>query len=148
MKIWIASDHRGVELKAAACRFFKDNQIPYEDLGTDSNASVDYPDYASLVATRVVAQPDSLGVLFCGTGFGMAIAANKFKGIRAVSCDREEQAVLSRQHNNTNVLTMGELYVRPDQVASILDAWLHAQFLGGRHQQRIDKIASLESNLV
>ncbi len=145
MKILVASDHRGLALKEAAKRWLQQQKILFEDYGTDARTSVDYPDFAARVATEVARHPEEvLGVLFCGTGFGMAIAANKVPGVRAVACDQEGQAVLSRQHNNTNVIAMGELYVAPDKVAGILQAWLQASFQGGRHKKRVDKIAALE----
>ena len=145
MKILLAGDHRGIELKEAAKIWLQENNIPYEDYGTDSRKSVDYPDFASRVAREVSGNPgEVLGILFCGTGFGMAIAANKIPGVRAVACDREDQAALSREHNDTNVLTMGELYVPPEKVPALLKAWLQAKFMGGRHQRRVNKISALE----
>jgi ribose 5-phosphate isomerase B len=106
---------------------------------------MDYPDIAATVGRQVLATPEALGILVCGSGIGVAIAANKLRGIRAAHCHDPISARLSRQHNDANVLTLGERLVTPLLAEEIVRAWLAAAFEGGRHQQRVDKMAALES---
>ena len=105
-KVFVASDHGGVTLKAAVCARLAERGVTVEDLGPDSTASVDYPNYAAALCRRVLAEPESLGILVCGTGLGMSIAANRFRGIRAALCHNEFSARMARQHNDANVLCL------------------------------------------
>jgi len=114
------------------------------DYGTHSADRTDYPLYAAQVAQAVADGTCDRGILVCGTGVGMSIAANKVHGIRAVVCSEPYSAKLSREHNNTNVLCLGARVVGPELAKMIVDAWLNAQYEGGRHQRRLDQIASLE----
>lgn len=146
MKIAIASDHAGCYLKSVLVDHLKKRSFDLIDLGTDDCLkSVDYPDYASLVAEFVKKQKGNLGILVCGTGIGMSIAANKFSGVRAALCSDTFSARMSRMHNDANVLCMGARVLGEGLALDILDAWLDAQFQGERHQKRIDKITVLEN---
>jgi ribose 5-phosphate isomerase B len=140
----IGADHAGFPLKETVRAWLLARGLPVLDMGTHSTASVDYPDYAALVANAVVAGNASRGVLVCGTGIGMAIAANKIGGIRAAQCSDVESARMSRQHNDTNVLALGARTTAPELALSILEVWLEAAFDGGRHVRRIEKIAGIE----
>ena len=147
MKVAIGCDHAGFVLKRAALDFFKaKGNVEVLDCGTDSEASVDYPDIALKVAQAVSLEEADRGVLLCGTGVGMAIAANKAPGIRAAVCNDPESARITKSHNNVNVITMGGRVVKPEQVPDILEAWLSTPFEGGRHLQRINKIAMAEKS--
>lgn len=142
--IWIGSDHAGVELKLAINEAIrKDYDI--EDVGPFDATSVDYPDYAKKVGEAVVKNKDTLGILICGSGIGMSIAANKISGIRAALVTSVETAKLSKQHNNANVLCLGARTTAPDLAIEITKAWLETKFEGDRHQRRIDKITNLET---
>lgn len=118
--------------------------IEFEDFGCDCNTSVDYPDYAQPVAEKVAAGEFDRGILICGTGIGMSIAANKVKGIRAALVHDVFSAEATRAHNNSNVLTMGERVIGPGLARMIAKVWLTTEFEGGRHENRINKIANLE----
>jgi ribose 5-phosphate isomerase B len=143
MSIVIASDHGGVELKEQIKLVLESLGVPYEDLGTNGTESVDYPDYAALVAKRV--QAGERGILCCGTGIGMSISANKFKGIRAALCHDEFTARMSREHNDANILVLGgRLEHPPEAVRSMIQTWLNTTYEGGRHQKRLEKIRLLE----
>jgi ribose 5-phosphate isomerase B len=144
MKLYFGSDHAGRELKDALLSHAAKKGISALDLGTDADLSVDYPDYAKSVGESVLAEPGSLGVLVCGTGIGMSIAANKIHGIRAALLYNEETARLARQHNNANIVVFGGREVTEDNAVSWLDAFLSATFEGGRHARRIEKIAELD----
>lgn len=143
MKIYIGSDHAGVELKRQIIEHFK-NQYEFIDEGPFSNDSVDYPDFAFKVATQVV-KNNAIGILICGTGFGMCIAANKVKGIRAVDIVREDMANLAKEHNNANIITISARFVDFEQNIKIIDNFLNAKFGGERHQKRLDKISQYEN---
>ncbi|HSE40111.1 MAG TPA: ribose 5-phosphate isomerase B [Acidobacteriota bacterium] len=144
MKIAIASDHAGFYLKDQIKKTLDSLSITYEDLGPDDTDSVDYPDFARKVAEAV--QNGSRGILCCGTGIGMSIAANKFKGIRAALCNDIYAAQMSREHNDANILIMGGRILKDSQeIESIVKTWLQTEFQGGRHQRRIDKISDFES---
>jgi ribose 5-phosphate isomerase B len=146
MKIVIASDHAGCYLKSVLVDHLKKRSLDLTDLGTDDCLkSVDYPDYAGLVAEFIKKEKNSLGILICGTGIGMSIASNKFKGIRAALCSDTFSARMSRMHNDANVLCMGARVLGEGLAIDILDAWLDAEFEGDRHQKRLDKITILES---
>jgi ribose 5-phosphate isomerase B len=143
MEIAIASDHAGYDLKEEIKRVLDSLQISYHDFGTNDHESVDYPDYARQVAEAV--QNGNRGILCCGTGIGMSIAANKFKGVRAALCNDPHTAQMSREHNDSNVLIMGGRVLRdPQQISEIVQAWLKTDFSGGRHQRRLDKIQRFE----
>jgi len=142
--IAIASDHGGLDLKNAIVASLRDQQIECMDLGTDGTASVDYPDYAEKVATAVASGIAKAGILICGTGIGMSIAANKIPGIRAALVHDEFTAQMAAEHNDANILTMGGRVLSPEQGVRLVDIWLTSRYEGGRHQQRLDKIAALE----
>jgi len=145
MKVTIASDHAGLELRRELVKALEEARVEVEDLGPLSAESVDYPDYARRVALAVSGGQSTLGVLVCGTGMGMAIMANKFPGIRAALCTDEFVARMARAHNDANVLCLGQRVVGPGLARSILDAFLATPFEGGRHQRRLDKIREAES---
>lgn len=144
MKVAIASDHGGFELKESLKRHLDEKNIEYIDCGTDSEASCDYPDFAEKACTLVQRKEVTYGVLICGTGIGMCIAANKMKGIRAALCGDTFSAHFTRAHNDANVLTLGARVIGPGLAEFILDEFLGTDFEGGRHARRIEKIARLE----
>ncbi len=144
MTLYFGSDHAGRELKGILLSHAKEKGISVVDLGTDADLSVDYPDYAQKVGDAVVGAPGSYGVLVCGTGIGMSIAANKIHGIRAALLYNEETARLAHQHNNANIVVFGGREVPPKEATSWLDAFLSSTFEGGRHGRRIEKIARIE----
>jgi ribose 5-phosphate isomerase B len=144
MKVAIGADHAGFALKEHLKKCLGDWKIEFVDVGTHSTESVDYPDYAVAVADQVNAKAVDLGVLCCGSGIGISIAANKIDGIRAARCDEPTSARLSRQHNDANVLCLGERIVGPGVASDTLRAFLDGQFVGGRHAKRVEKIARLE----
>jgi ribose 5-phosphate isomerase B len=143
-RIAVGSDHAGYHVKEAVKQYLEASGYPVDDVGTWSEESVDYPDYAKKVADRVVAGQDNFGVLACGTGIGMSIAANKIEGIRAALAHDAMTARLARQHNNANVLTLGGRVVTDEQAIEIVKDFLATEFRVGRHQRRIDKIAELD----
>ena len=147
MRIALGADHAGVRLKAEIRKLLDDRGIAYTDFGTESPDSVDYPDYADSVARVVAAGDYDRGLLFCGSGIGMAIAANKTPGIRAASVVDEASARLSREHNDANVLALGERLTAPETARQIVNTFLDTPFAGGRHQRRIDKISALDHSL-
>jgi ribose 5-phosphate isomerase B len=143
IKIAIASDHAGFQLKEEIKRTLVRMGIPFEDYGTQNTESVDYPDYAYKVARSV--QQGNRGILCCGTGIGMSIAANKFKGIRAAVCNDSFTAQMSREHNDSNVLILGGRIIKdPESIPEIVRVWIETGFEGGRHQRRLDKIREFE----
>lgn len=144
-KVLIASDHAGFSGKEVVKKTLDEMGVPYEDLGTYSEESVDYPDYAERVARRVAAGESERGILVCGSGIGVSIAANKVHGIRAALAWNEETAKLSRQHNNANILTVGGRTTAPEMIGQIVHAFMTTDFDGGRHERRIEKIAKLET---
>jgi len=144
MRIAIGADHAGVHLKQDVRRLLDERGIAYTDFGTYAIDSVDYPDFAAAVAAEVAQGRYDFGILVCGSGVGMAIAANKVSGIRAASIVDEESARLSREHNNANILALGERLTPPDRARQIVNVFLDTPFAGGRHQRRLDKIAALE----
>ncbi len=146
MKVAIASDHAGYQEKEAIKQMLAQLDIAYEDLGTDSEASVDYPDYALRVAEAVARGDADRGILVCGSGIGMQIAANKVPGVRAALAWNEETAKLARQHNDANVLALGARTTPRETIKEIVTAFLHTDFDGGRHARRIEKISQLERN--
>lgn len=144
MKIAIGCDHVGFELKDRLMNHLKEKGIEYKDFGTYSSERTDYPIYGEAVANAIVSGECDRGILICGTGVGISISANKVPGIRAVVCSEPYSALLSRQHNDTNILAMGARVVGSDLALMILDAWLSGEYEGGRHQKRIDMIAAIE----
>lgn len=144
MKIGIASDHGGFELKEYLKEYLKKSDIEVTDFGTDSEESVDYPIYGERCARAVANGEVERGVVCCGTGIGISIAANKVAGIRCALCTDENMARLSRQHNNANVLALGGRTTSNEDAQKILDAWLTTEFEGGRHQRRIDMIDNIK----
>ncbi|MBN2260185.1 MAG: ribose 5-phosphate isomerase B [Clostridiales bacterium] len=146
MKIGMGSDHGGYELKEFIKEYLTSKQYEVIDYGTYSLESVDYPDYGEKVAHGVVSGEIEIGIIMCGTGIGISIAANKVKGIRAAVVSEEFSARMAKAHNNANILAMGGRVVGKDLAKSIVDAYLNAEFEGDRHQRRIDKIMNIENN--
>ncbi|HXA83950.1 MAG TPA: ribose 5-phosphate isomerase B [Candidatus Dormibacteraeota bacterium] len=144
MRIALGADHAGYELKDKIKLHLQHQGIDVRDEGTSSAESVDYPDYARAVAHDVSGRRADLGILVCGSGIGMAITANKVDGIRAANVSTEYEAQMSREHNNANVLALGARIITADEAFRIVDKWLTAQFAGGRHERRVEKIAAIE----
>jgi ribose 5-phosphate isomerase B len=144
-RIAIGSDHIGYSLKEELKTYLDELGFPYQDFGTDSAQRTDYPLFAREVTAAVSSNQAELGILICGTGVGMAITANKVKGIRAVVCSEAYSAMLSRQHNNTNVLALGSRVVGPEVAKMIVKGWLEADFEGGRHASRLEIISQIEA---
>jgi ribose 5-phosphate isomerase B len=144
MKIAIGSDHAGFDGKERIKQTLTDLGIDFEDVGTFSTDSVDYPDFARRVGEEVGSGRAEQGILVCGSGIGVAIAANKIRGVRAAQAWNEETARLARQHNDANVLTIGARVIAPDEIGKIVRAWFDADFDGGRHQGRVSKMMDLE----
>lgn len=142
--IAIGCDHGGYELKLAIIEHLKEKGIQVKDFGCDSTASVDYPDYAYPVAKAVADGECEKGILICGTGIGMSIAANKVKGIRCALCGDTFSAHATREHNDSNVLALGARVTGLNLALDIVDTWLDAEFMGGRHIQRIKKITKIQ----
>ena len=140
MKIAIASDHGGYALKEQIKQHLLERGVEVEDLGTHSDDSVDDPVYGKLCGQTVASGKADLGVVVCGTGIGISIAANKVKGIRCGLCTSVEMAHLTKQHNNANVLALGGRTTKPELAMAIVDEWLDTEFEGGRHQRRIDML--------
>ena len=139
-KLCIASDHAGYILKEKIKDFLITKDISVIDLGPFCMDSVDYPDYAKKVAKRVVLKKSDLGILICGSGTGMAITANKFKGIRAAQCYNKSSTILSRQHNNANIICLGARMLKKNETFKLISYFLNTKFEVGRHQKRINKI--------
>ena len=139
-KLCIASDHAGYNFKEKIKDFLINKGISVIDLGPFSIDTVDYPDYAKKVAKRVVLKKSDIGILICGSGTGMAITANKFKGIRAAQCYNKSSTTLSRQHNNANVICLAARMLKKNEAFKLVSYFLKIKFKGGRHLQRINKI--------
>ena len=144
MKIVIGSDHAGYEDKEKVKRQLDEMGVEYEDVGTNSAESVDYPIYARKVAEKVANGEAERGILVCGSGNGMQIAANKVHGIRAALAWNEETARLARQHNDANVLSVPARMISPEEVSKVIKSYLEAEFEGGRHARRVDEISEME----
>ncbi len=141
MKITIASDHAGFDLKSLIIKEFK-NQYQIIDLGcNDSTTSVDYPDFANKVAKKIINNEADFGILICGSGIGISIAANRFKEVRAALCHNLETVALSRQHNDANVLCLGARIVGEVDAIKIISTFLSTKFEGGRHIKRVEKLS-------
>lgn len=145
MMLAIGCDHGGFELKNHIISYLKEKGFEIKDFGTYDENSVDYPDIAKKVCDSIVEGECERGILVCGTGIGMSIAANKVKGIRAAMCTDVYSAKMTKQHNNTNVLCLGGRVTGRELAFMICDTWLNEEFMGGRHQNRIDKITALEN---
>ncbi|MBA7642458.1 putative sugar phosphate isomerase YwlF [subsurface metagenome] len=144
MKIATASDHAGYEIKKGIIAYLSERGINYEDFGCGPGEKVDYVDYAEKAIKRVSSGEYDRAILVCGTGLGMAIVANKHKGIRATPCLDDYMAEMSRRHNDSNCLTLGGRIVPLDEALNIVRIWLETEFEGERHQRRIDKIFDIE----
>lgn len=144
MNVAIGSDHGGFGLKEDIKAMLTEQNIPFHDFGTYSAESVDYPDISREVAQAVAAGEYDRGIIICGTGIGVSIAANKIKGIRAALCHDVFSAKMSREHNDANILTMGERVIGQGLARMIVQTWLSTEFAGGRHGRRVCKIAKLE----
>ena len=141
----IASDHAGFGLKSEIIEHLKEINVPFEDLGTcDCTTYADYPDYGLKVAEAVASGTHDRGIIVCGTGIGISIAANKVPGIRAALCTDTYMARMSREHNDANVLALGARVLGTGPAIDIIDTWLNTSFLGGRHQRRVDKFTDIE----
>jgi ribose 5-phosphate isomerase B len=145
--IILGSDHGGLALKEAVKELLKERGLPLEDCGTDNGDSVDYPDFGEKVARRVSSGAAEKGVLFCGTGIGMSIVANKFPRIRAALATDVFMARMAKEHNNANILVLGGRVLDGEKAKEMVATWLDASFEGGRHQGRLDKIEVLEREL-
>ena len=139
-KIFLSSDHGGFELKEKVKSFLIDNNFEYEDLGCSSLEPVDYPDYAKLLSKKIKDNNNSKGILFCGTGIGISMAANRFPHIRAALCTTIEMASKSRKHNDANVLALGGRILEDNLALEIVKEFLYTDFEAGRHSLRVDKI--------
>ena len=144
MKVAIAGDHAGVALKAEVRDWLREHGYDVEDLGPADTASVDYPDFAAKVAAGVSKGIFDRGVLVCGTGIGMSIAANKFRGVRAALCTNEFMARAARTHNDANVLCLGGRVLGIDMAIGVVEAFFTASFAGGRHARRVEKIGAFD----
>jgi ribose 5-phosphate isomerase B len=144
MKIAVGADHKGFRLKRDIRGFLESQGHEVIDFGTDSDASVDYPEFAQAAAKAVASGQADLGLVFCWTGTGMAIAANKLAGIRSAVALNTDMAQLARQHNDVNVLSIPSKYVEPEQARAMVQSWLEARFEGGRHARRLAKLETRE----
>ena len=144
MRIALGADHAGVQLKADIKKFLDERGVPYTDFGTNTTDSVDYPDFAETVARAVADGSHDRGLLFCGSGIGMAMAANKVPGVRAASVVDDVSTRLSREHNDANVLALGERLTPAETARQLVATFLDTSFGGGRHQRRVDKISALD----
>lgn len=148
MKIAIGCDHGGVNLKSDIIELLKSRNIEVIDLGTNGDESVDYPDFAVKVGKCVSSGIADKGILMCGTGIGISIAANKVKGIRCAVCHNEFTAQMSAEHNNANIIALGGRIVSADVAVKIVSKWLDTEFAGGRHLNRVNKIMEIQDSEV
>lgn len=144
MKIAIGSDHGGFTLKQEIKQLLEEMELDYEDVGCHDESSVDYPDFAIPVAEKVARGEADRGIVICGTGIGVSISANKVKGIRCALVHDVFSAKATREHNNSNVLAMGERVIGPGLAREIAKAWLKTDYAGGRHERRVNKISEYE----
>jgi ribose 5-phosphate isomerase B len=140
----LGSDHGGLQLKDSIAAFLRERGIDFQDCGTFDETSVDYPDFADKVAGPVSRGEAESGILFCGTGIGISIAANKYPDVRAALATDAFMAQMAKEHNNANILVLGGRTTTPEKGREIVAAWLDATFAGGRHQSRLDKISAIE----
>lgn len=145
--IAIGSDHGGFHLKKSIVAYLEEQGLPFKDFGTHGTESVDYPEYGKVVALAVATGACEKGILICGTGIGISIAANKVSGIRAALCTNGYMARMSREHNDANILALGERVTGVGAALDIVKIWLHTDFLGGRHQQRVHQIEKIEKKM-
>lgn len=148
MKIAIGCDHGGVNLKADIIALLKERDIEVIDFGTDGDESVDYPDFAYKVAKCVANKEADKGILMCGTGIGISIAANKVKGIRCAVCHNEFTAQMCAEHNNANIIALGGRIVSNELAVKMVKVWLDTEFAGGRHLNRVNKIMEIQDSEV
>ncbi len=146
MKVAIASDHGGLNIREEIKSLMTEMGIEFEDFGCECSSSVDYPDYALPVAQRVASGEFDRGILICGTGIGMSIAANKVQGIRCALAHDTFSAQATREHNDSNILAMGERVIGPGLARDIAKIWLTTEFQGGRHATRVNKITDIENS--
>lgn len=144
MRIGIGNDHAAIEMKNDVAAYLEEKGIEVVNFGTNEPVSCNYPEYGEKVGRAVASGEVDLGIVICGTGVGISLAANKVKGVRAVVCSEPYSAKLSRQHNNTNVLAFGARVIGIEMAKMIIDEWLGAEFMGGRHQTRVDMIMAIE----
>ncbi|MBQ7964838.1 MAG: ribose 5-phosphate isomerase B [Ruminococcus sp.] len=144
MKVVLGCDHGGINIKNAIIEYLKENNFEYTDFGCYTEESVDYPVYAYKVATAVASSEDTLGILCCGTGIGISMAANKVKGIRAAVCTNEFMAEMTRRHNNANIIAMGGRIIDEATAVKLADIFLNTEFEGDRHTRRVDMITAIE----
>jgi ribose 5-phosphate isomerase B len=145
MKVFLGSDHAGVEMKDMLRGYLIEKGFEVEDLGPEGADSVDYPDYGAAVGRAVIAEPGSYGVLICGTGIGIGMAAHKVKGVRAAVVHNEFTARAAKEHNNANVISFGARVIDDEMARKIVDEFFGAEFEGGRHERRVEKIMQLEN---
>ena len=148
MKIGIGNDHAAVDMKNEIMAYLEEKGHEVVNFGTDSNESCIYPEYGEKVGIAVAGGEVDLGILICGTGVGISIAANKVEGIRAVVCSEPYSAKLSREHNNSNILAFGARVIGIETAKMIVDAWLDAEFMGGKHGKRVDMIMEIEQRKI
>ncbi len=148
MKIGIGNDHAAVDMKNEISEYLKEKGYEVVNYGTDSNESCDYPVYGEKVGEAVAQGDVDLGILICGTGVGISLAANKVEGIRAVVCSEPYTAKLSRQHNNTNILAFGARVIGIETAKMIVDEWLNAEFMGGKHERRVNMLMDIEKRKI
>ncbi|GEL77260.1 ribose 5-phosphate isomerase B [Tenuibacillus multivorans] len=146
MKVVLSSDHGGVNIRKEIASLLDEMKIQYEDIGCDCEGSVDYPDYGIPAAERVANGEFDFGILVCGTGIGMSMTANKVKGVRCALVHDVFSAKMTRQHNDANVIAMGERVIGPGLAREIVKAFLESEFEGGRHENRVNKIMAYEEN--
>ncbi len=144
--IAVGSDHGGLELKQAICEMLQTRGLEFSDLGPFNESSVDYPEFGKKVATAVAAGEFESGILICGTGIGMSIAANKVDGVRAALVHDPFTAQMAKEHNNANVLVLGGRVLSVELGCQLVEVWLDSNFEGGRHQMRLDKIHRIEAD--
>ena len=145
MKIGIGNDHAALEMKNQVMQYLEEKGYEVINYGTNTPESCNYPEFGEKVGRAVVSGEVDCGILICGTGVGISLAANKVKGVRAVVCSEPYSAKLSKQHNNTNILAFGARVVGIELAKMIIDEWLGAEFEGGRHQTRVDMIMAIEN---
>ena len=140
MNIIIGNDHAGLDIKEVIISFLKKREIDYKNVGSNSKESVDYPDFAHLVASKVDQKEFELGILICGSGNGVAMTANKYANVRAALCWNEEIVALSRKHNNANILCLPARYISQEKAINIVEIFINESFEGERHERRVNKI--------
>ena len=147
MKVTIGSDHGGFNLKEEIKSLLEEMKIEYNDVGTYQAEAIDYPEVSGKVEKSILQGEADKGIIVCGTGIGVSIAANKFKGIRAALCNDVFSAQMAAEHNNANIITLGERVVGAGLAKMIVKTWLTTEFAGGRHERRVNQITALEKNL-